>query len=721
GESFDIPVLEPVSQDFAFLRGTYRGASYDDSSLVLSLFNLGVDSLLDPSASNLVDNTGEGLSAAADLYLRNDSAGTYSKLTIEDYQTVGVTVSPSQFVQYNDTWQEGGLGSRPETGELQEALLDAQMTWLQLADFNGGFQDAMKDFENSVNLFQEQLILHQLQFNNMRAEHEQELIAATVISAMEFTSDTIEVLGEEVENTAEAVAEALPTSVGFSTDATAPARGAIELTGAIISAVSAAADITLNAAIRSYEIYDLQLGFDLEEMMAVLDFDQEARQIAYDLQENYKGLIGNRDHISGLVLEHHRALQQVKNVLAQGNRLLAERELFRIRAASVIQGYRTNDVSFRLFRNEALEQYRSLFDLASRYSYLAAKSYDYETGLLGTEHGRQVFADLVASRSLGDLTGGIPRATTSSLGDSGLAGTMARLSADYSVAEGRLGINNPDQNGTVFSLRSELFRILRDDSQTDDDDLWQQALEQHIVSDLRLDEDVAALCSNIERGDEGPVPGIIIPFGTQIEHGENFFGLPLAGGDHTYSATNYATKIYSVGVSLPGYVGMDIHSGGGIEAIAPANGDPSALSATPYLYLIPCGQDVMLAPPLGNTGERRQWFVEDQALPLPYNLGASDFNSNQFFNANGTLSEQPWIIRRHQAFRAVNDVSVFYSLIPEEFGSSRLIGRSVWNTQWKIVIPAYTLLNDEEEGLDRFVRTVSDVQLFLRTYSNSGN
>ncbi|MFT4640025.1 MAG: hypothetical protein ACI8T1_003350, partial [Verrucomicrobiales bacterium] len=50
-----------------------------------------------------------------------------------------------------------------------------------------------------------------------------------------------------------------------------------------------------------------------------------------------------------------------------------------------------------------------------------------------------------------------------------------------------------------------------------------------------------------------------------------------------------------------------------------------------------------------------------------------------------------------------------------------LIGRSVWNSQWKIVIPAYTLLNDEEEGLDRFVRSVKDIQIFLRTYSHSGN
>jgi hypothetical protein len=37
------------------------------------------------------------------------------------------------------------------------------------------------------------------------------------------------------------------------------------------------------------------------------------------------------------------------------------------------------------------------------------------------------------------------------------------------------------------------------------------------------------------------------------------------------------------------------------------------------------------------------------------------------------------------------------------------------------VIPAYTLLSDEQDGLNRFIASVSDIQLFLRTYSNSGN
>ena len=57
----------------------------------------------------------------------------------------------------------------------------------------------------------------------------------------------------------------------------------------------------------------------------------------------------------------------------------------------------------------------------------------------------------------------------------------------------------------------------------------------------------------------------------------------------------------------------------------------------------------------------------------------------------------------------------------EDFTNSRLVGRSVWNTKWKLVIPGRALLADPIEGLDRFMRTVTDVQLYLKTYSHSGN
>ena len=208
-----------------------------------------------------------------------------------------------------------------------------------------------------------------------------------------------------------------------------------------------------------------------------------------------------------------------------------------------------------------------------------------------------------------------------------------------------------------------------------------------------------------------------------------FFGHPLAGGDHTFTPSSFATKIRSSGIAFAGYVGMDsptTTSGAltGIGATSP--GDPNtgftslnALSATPYIYLIPAGADTLRAPPLGDVYTRRTWSVEDQAIPLPFNIANSNFSTNRSFISANSLSEPVYTVRKHQAFRAVPD-GVNFSSDPG-FTNSRLIGRSVWNTRWKLIIPGNTLLADPNQGLQTFIDTVTDIKLHLESYSYSGN
>ena len=52
--------------------------------------------------------------------------------------------------------------------------------------------------------------------------------------------------------------------------------------------------------------------------------------------------------------------------------------------------------------------------------------------------------------------------------------------------------------------------------------------------------------------------------------------------------------------------------------------------------------------------------------------------------------------------------------------SSRLIGRSVWNTQWVLMIPGPTLLADPGLGIDTFIEDVTDILLYFETYSYAG-
>lgn len=631
-------------------------------------------------------------------------------------------ISPNQFAQFADVVGPGtSLGSRPKTGALQEALLDAHLAQLALLQAN-----------NDLVILQQRFLREGEVFKGLVKSHidilAKQSTAGSDIASKERTKAVLTAVGnslqwaaEAARDTAEAGAKMFPVGNGFTNDLTSIARGTVKLLGGGFSASFMVTALAAQGTAATLEAQASELSLEMENALMDLGFKQDELQAAYEFELLYRELISQHYAFTDLTVALQRANQQVSNLASAGQSLLVERESFRKRAAALITGYRTKDLTFRTFRNEALEQYRTLFDLSSRYSYLAAKSYDYETGLLGSPQGQEVINRIVASRSLGDLTGDTPQATTSTLGDSGLAGTLAQLNADFSVAEGRLGINNPDQYGTLFSIRAELFDIPTDATTTGDDDAWKQALELTKKTDLMADPDVAKYCNNLRKPDGTPVPGFLITFSTTIQHGMNFFGMPLAAGDHAYSPSSYSTKINSAGLVMKGYLGMDPFAAGTPDAGGPGSSDPDALSATPYVYLIPAGIDSMLAPPFGDTNTVRSWLVQDQALPLPYNLGASDFNTTQFFNANGTLSEQPWIVRKHQAFRPVSDPAFFYSSLPTEFTNSRLIGRSVWNSRWKIVIPAYTLLSDEQDGMNRFINSVEDIQLFLRTYSQSGN
>ena len=104
------------------------------------------------------------------------------------------------------------------------------------------------------------------------------------------------------------------------------------------------------------------------------------------------------------------------------------------------------------------------------------------------------------------------------------------------------------------------------------------------------------------------------------------------------------------------------------------------------------------------------------------------------------LSGQFAEIRKSPSFRAYHDSGVFDP--SETISDSRLIGRSVWNTRWLLIIPAGTLLGDRDEAIDRFIdgeavgveideggnevvvrdgNGVKDIKLFFQTYAYSGS
>ncbi len=395
------------------------------------------------------------------------------------------------------------------------------------------------------------------------------------------------------------------------------------------------------------------------------------------------------------------------NALADGLRTLERLKIFRRTGAAAVQEYRYEDMAFRIFRNDALQKYRAAFDLAARYVYLAAQTYDYETNLLGSDAqaGQEFLTDIVRERSLGQILDGEAVA-----GSRGLADPMGRMKLNFDTLKGQMGFINPDTETNRFSLRYELMRL--GDSE-EDDQTWREILESKRVDDLWQNTDFVRFARSFAPEDAGPQPGLVIPFSSVVNFGLNFFGNELGAGDSSYDSSRFSTRVRGQGVWFEEYDGLP-------------------LANTPRVYLFPVGADVLRSPS-PTSFETREWQILDQVIPVPFPIGAGDLERYDWLPQIDTLVGTPTEIRRYPQIRAHHYVEPFD---PDELiSSTRLIGRSVWNRKWLLIIPGATFLADPEEGLDTFIHGleipdsggdrdgegVSDIHILFSTYSYAGN
>ena len=550
-------------------------------------------------------------------------------------------------------------------------------------------------------------------------------------AAKKKTTDTFKKVTEKL---VDAAATAPPTSliagVAAGGDATSGIRSGVKAGAAAGEAAKDAAEAAVDIASDLAALRDTAYSNFVHHVILVPNkLSLENAPLIDDTKNSIKKLDATLFEINKRLVEYDQAVNGYRSLVARGQRMLGERETFRQRTATVVQGYRTRDAGFRIFRDEKLERYKTLFELAAKYTYLAANAYDYETGLLNTTKGKSFVNRIVNSRALGIVKSGEPQYAGSNTGDPGLSSVLAEMRADWDVLRGRLGFNNPTPYGTTVSLRTENLRIVNG---AEGDTTWKDSLNQSRKANLLDDPDVTRYCMQIDPGNGLPVPGLVVEFSTTVTDSLNLFGRELAGGDHYYDSSYFATKIFSVGVALEGYVGMDnpsangstVSSSGGTSPSDPSTTflDPLALAATPGIYLIPVGADTMRSPPLGDVSTIRSWTVNDITIPLPFNIGGSEFSTKPLYTSSDSLTEPLFGLRKHATFRPVSKTSVFTgSLTQSQFTNTRLIGRSVWNTRWKLVIPGYKLLHDPNEGLDRFVNSVKDIKLHYVTYSYAGN
>ena len=611
-------------------------------------------------------------------------------------------------------------GSRRAPGELQLSLSDlvqAENNFkLALQNYDGLIQDIKA--QNELLIARGVLKTDIIQKLGEGKTNIMELNQA--ILGMAATRTILNGIVDTIKDIADVVVEALPKVVGLATDVTSGLRASVEAAAVVGVGVTRALSASLEIGELSQEQAKEIAALTTEIEVQKLTEDFEILQMKKELEHLIRDEISSRLELYTQAEIVHQTAGRYLQKLSEGERLIDELVRFRKSTAAEVTEHRYEDMTFRIFRNDAIQKYRASFDVAARYVYLAANAYDYDINFLRTDQraGARFLTEIVRQRNLGQLLDGEP-----SVGQPGLCDMLGRMVANWEVIKPQFGVLTPQISDTRFSLREELFRIRghidpdlgpdglantpdeiaavaeAEASNVESDASWQAALTSARVVNLWDVPEFRRYCRPFAPEILGPQPGLVIRFPTTITFGQNFFGWPLAGGDSAYDPTQFSTKIARAGVWFSG-------------------SDGSMVSQTPRIYLVPVGMDIQRAP-TGDTLATREWRIIDQVVPPPFPIGANDLDSSGWIPMNDSLGGNFAQIRRYGSFSAKHDDGIYSE--DDLTNDTRLIGRSAWNTEWLMIIPGGTLLADPNEGLQTFIDTVNDIKIYFQTYSYSGN
>ena len=693
--------------------GKTYAQGYDGPDLIhyawMDLSEYAISSVADTIVARTVKVKGaDSVAAAGQNILGIDKALNTNVFTF-NLSPNGLVVKPSDVT-----------GKRRAQGQIQEALGEFLCAYSSFTRAVADYQYAWTQLEYELNSIRAAISFHVIRTAYLDTKFGIEMYKAVQDTVLKCTINTLETMSKIADLTFNWGDNAAPDIAGAGMTVNVDPS-------AIVAAATLPAQITaqttsltgLLAAKNEMDATDgvlngLEIGEQIMENVfssfeANIEWYDQARAAA---EAQYEAM----HDVSHAYRDLNIAQARVETVLAEAERILDERKRTREQSVDILTKMRYNEMFFRLERNEALARYEAAFELAQKYVYLAAQAYDYETGLLKADpdSGEAFVARIVGARTLGEFDDdGDPIPLSAGVkGDGGLASVLAELDANWLVLKPRLGINNPQNYATWFSLRSELFRIYDDER---GDDAWRTKLRMFWVDDLRSVPEFVRYCQPLSGSSAAAEPGLVIPFPSMIAFGRNFFGEETVGGDSSLDPTWFATHIAAAGVHFVGY-------------------DDSILAKTPSVYLVPVGADRFRA--VGDPDTVLSWNVVDQVIPAPYPVGASQLDDPDWtplyngFTGAGDLGAK---IRKHPSFRAYYD-EAGKDPSDDSLDCTRLVGRSAWNTKWLLVIPAGSLGADRETALAAFVDGqdtnrdgspdspgVSDILLGLKTYSHSGN
>jgi hypothetical protein len=658
--------------------------------------------------SNL--NNSELMNLFDEFYLSTAKQDEYPRIIINGFSegeaapgnTLSVEIPISKTSQYAFKAPEG-WGRRAATGEIQSALGDMLRNEIALETAIDDYQVYINKLANLAEYASQRLVsLDGAQISRQTylgiLSGLKDFISGTKLLSEEAGEVKDEIL--EFKRSAENVADINITVVGGNAPSK-PVLAGIAITG------DTAASVARNVA-HVFEVLREIAELAAEQAELLEKNDQEVYAEFNELLELLKELSNElqedpskRLNMAAAVQDLNMAGAKVRSLEAEANRLIAERAAMNKMLAGRAQGNRYGDMIARLSRDDAARKYESAMDTAVRFAWLAAKAYDYETSLSPGHpaNAATLLEDLMKVRQLGQWDGDAPK-----VGNGGLAEILAKLKANHDALKGNIGLNNPQGEASTLSLRTEGKRILADGGSSSNQK-WQSYLASTQVADLNRDPDFSRHCRPFASPDGPAQPGFKIEFSSEINPGRNFFGNALSAADHAYSSANFATKLRSVGVGFSGY---DVAADG-----------QQQLAATPRVYLVPAGMDIMRYSD-GLVPKTRGWNVVRQRVPVPFPINTTHLRDYAFNPAVDSLNGSFAELVRQGDFRAYPTSGGALSGSDPAYTDSQLFSRSVWNTRWILFIPAASLGSDPKAAMQRFMDTVDDVQLQLTTFSSSG-
>ncbi|MCC7375926.1 MAG: hypothetical protein IT581_14810 [Verrucomicrobiales bacterium] len=586
-------------------------------------------------------------------------------------------------------------GKRRAEGRLQTQLRALVLAQAQVRQAVTRYQNMAEEIESKIDLLD---LRYAYKSDRSAKNFEKAATFGTLdslMAAFKIGMVLSKTTGQTLDEAFQALEKAIPGVEGLAFDIGAPIKASVYIAKTFATAVPSKIAVAAQIADLALQPTKEALGFKFDADLSKLDADFEKAQYLKELGVAFQDEAPLRLDIYNANRTLLQAARDLEATIAEGNRVLVARTVFRQVTAGTIQADRYRDLGLRVFQNDALQKYDSQFQLAANYVHLAAAAYDYELNLGdGTSAGSSFGAQIAAERNLGELVAGQPVVSRV-----GLASILGRMRQNFNVQKGQLGLNNDRAEKSRFSLRSELFRALpATTTNSPADSKWRQILQDSVVSNLWDVAEFRRYCRPFASESSGPQPGIVLRFGTTITSGQNFFDQLLGPLDSSYDPSEFATRIRSVAVWFTGY-------------------DAVNLAAKPRVYLVPVGTDRMRSSN-GDDFVVRDWQVLDQRIPVPFPLTDADLSDLSGFPVYPSVDGSFTPIRRHSAFRAYQDSTFDLDQFNE---STRLVGRSAWNSQWVLIIPGAYMSSEANPGLTTFIQSVSDIKLYFQTYSVSGN